>query len=810
MQPVNINLLFAAHALLLVCSARSIAAGCFDQPSLRLLASVVLIWLNLIHSAQLASLGGKLGSPFWYLLCSAIVALIHYAVLRFPLDPTPRKPAPRWRDTLHGLGGWWATPVLVASIVLLAAGALAIALSVYANNWDTLAYRFPRAHFYLTTGALLHPGAGLDPRLLYYPYNGSLLYLFLAQYQAGGLAWNLFGYAAWLFTGAGAFELTRQLGAGARAALLTATLVLSTPIVLCLANSGNDELIGGLPLLLCAVFLTAWVQTCSPAAAAFALLALAICLGVKFHIVFLSPIAAFVLAAAFIFRRPAFIELLRSLGRRHALRLVLAAALALPAAGGFLLTNYLSAGQLMDLNFSSEVTNIPPHPGAALQNIQVYGWQLLLAPLPDHLRFLDDEQFGAVYRRVNDFTGPLLFSHVRNGPPYSSPYYQFRGLTPPDAVIFYEQTLWLGLVPWALLAGWVWLAVHRRRAGFALWILAAMLPLWHAAFSTIARYMETVGTYYAFMAGLGIPCLGLLWHRAADTGGALSRLIRFCVVLALVSNLWIAGLALWKSPKRNVTFAWRNVSPETPVSQTSPSLRPLIEQARQVHINYTHWELLYWNLMRLNPAARYSTGNVPDSPPPDLFIHPVSIRSGWEVPTPVRAQRAGLLRLAGTMSSGEDQIFCHGTVCEQQCRNCGQYALLPLRAQSSPDGAQAEITAPPGVLSRPAAVRLSLLRSTDPALHPAEWADLSQPAGVRHQAAGPGFDHLLVEIASGCAISRTLLPLQRGNGLALDPLPAWAVQAGILPISPGELPPLPEPLSGAIQADCFVPPPAPR
>ena len=176
MQPVHINLLFAAHALLLVCSARSIAAGCFDQPSLRLLASVVLIWLNLIHSAQLASLGGKLGSPLWYLLCSAIVALIHYAVLRFPLDPNPRKPAPGWRATFHGLRGWRWLPVLATR------SCCSPALSSSPSpSTPTIGTLWPTA----SPGSLLPhhrrpapPGGDSTPASSTTSYNGSLLYLF--------------------------------------------------------------------------------------------------------------------------------------------------------------------------------------------------------------------------------------------------------------------------------------------------------------------------------------------------------------------------------------------------------------------------------------------------------------------------------------------------------------------------------------------------------------------------------------------------------------------------------------------------------
>lgn len=60
-------------------------------------------------------------------------------------------------------------------------------------------------------------------------------------------------------------------------------------IVLCLANSTNDELLAGAPLLLGAVFLAAWFRDRALANLLFGLMALGNSVGVKLHLMFYGP-----------------------------------------------------------------------------------------------------------------------------------------------------------------------------------------------------------------------------------------------------------------------------------------------------------------------------------------------------------------------------------------------------------------------------------------------------------------------------------------------------------------------------------------
>lgn len=772
------------HAGLLGWLAHGLAKECFRSPFLRFFAAILLVWLNLIHTAQAASLGGWLGSPTAYLAFSVLVFGVYRVVFRFPAAGDEGEEG-EWRRVVEGLRGWRWTGVHLGLAGAAAVGALLIAVAVLANNWDTLAYRFPRAYFYATTGALLHPGGGLDPRLLYYPYNGPALYLFLVLYEVAGVSWNLVSYGFWALTGVGTFYLTYRLGGTPRAALVAGLGGLTTPIVLCLANSGNDELMAGLPMLLGWIFVTAWAQTGRAAALAFGVLGLAVSVGVKLHLVFMGPLFLGIAGLAWMMRRAETKALLAGVVRGPAGRLAAVGVLAVAAGLGFVATNLISAGQWSEPVYTRTLTNVPPHLGAAAQTMKLYGAQLLLAPLPDHFRALGEERAARAYATANEVAGRWVFGEVKNGPPYTSPYYSFRGLTPPDAMEFYEQTLWLGVAPWALLAALGWWVARRRGAGFGTLCVLLALPGWHFGFSLVHRYVETAGAYYAFIAGVAVAGLGLAWHHTAGERGWGARTVRALVVVTLASNVWMAGTALWLSPKRNVRMAFTATDGETPVSQTSAGVRSLVARARRVHLSYTHWELLYWSFMRLNPGARYSTGRVPEDAPPDLYVYSHQVRSGWEQDTPVLAAGAGSLRRAGTISSGEDVVFCYGVVCDAECAGCEENVLLPLRVEKEGEAVKIRVEREAGLLRDAGArVRMSLAAPGRTPEELAGWRLLKEVTGMETKARAEGWHSLVVEVAAGeggCRVSRTVVPLDRSGGFAPGPAPEWAGAGGMPP-----------------------------
>jgi hypothetical protein len=741
---------------------------------------IVLVWANLIHTAQVASMVGLLDAPLAYFGISLGVSSVYKKFFAW-ICPEPL-PADAWSfgEVWKQLRGSLFSMVLLAGLVLAAIGVLLLALSVLPNNWDTLAYRFPRVNFYLNTGALLHPSNGLDSRLLFYPYNGSLLYLFLGQYHLTGVTWNLVSVFGWLVAGVGAFYFPLSWGGTVRAGMYSAYALLTAPIVLCVANSTNDELLAGGPLLLGVIFLAEWFRKRDLGNLVFAAMAIGISVGVKLHLMFYAPgLLVFGVFAALRCRT----ELLAVWKEGLEPKLQMAGVgllLALPLAVGFMVTNYVSAGKVTNSEFNKQVLNAPFHFGAAIQNIQLLTAQLLISPLPDHVRALGVEKGDAAYKATNEFTNKTLFKNVKQGPPYTSPYYTFRGISSPLAVSYFEETLWMGMVPWAILVALAWMIAKRREQSLPVWMIVLSLPLWHLALCVIHIYVECIGTYYAYAAPVGVAGLGLIWERMKNSGEAFGRIGSQFLALVLVSNTLLAGTLLFSSQKRDVSQAFRVNDGETAVSQTSPALRNALAKAKQVYIAYTHWELLYWNLMRLNPAARYFTGNYPAKAKIDLFLWPYYSQFTWDTPAPIRAGRMGEFKLLGTMSAGVEVVVCGGPTCLAECPNCEDVFLLPLRFQRKAPSIDLFVAGPTQGLNatQTGFVRFTLFNAQTQANSQSVWVPLAELPKFRTNVPDAGFDHVLVETSCEagptCLISRTTLPLTAGLRPLLDQMPVFS------------------------------------
>src|SRR5579859_2256564 len=176
-----------------------------------LVAMFLLIWMDLILTAVLLSLFSSIGHFGAFVATSlAIAALISIGlrfvpreaglvVHEFP-DPFPPKLS---RAILWSLG---VTAVLVLLIDLV------MAYGLLPANPDSIAYRFPRAYWYLANGALTHVSNVADPRVLYYPFNGTLLYLPLIQFHLIPQAFTLVSLFCWLILGLTTYLFARDLG----------------------------------------------------------------------------------------------------------------------------------------------------------------------------------------------------------------------------------------------------------------------------------------------------------------------------------------------------------------------------------------------------------------------------------------------------------------------------------------------------------------------------------------------------------------------------------------------------------------------
>jgi hypothetical protein len=765
--------MFLLHLWALLVLAGRAGRGLFISPFPRIFTGIVLIWSNLVLTAQLASTVGLLGRPEVYFALSLLLQWLAVRGLHWAcgeLEPAPPAETPGWWDELRASRG---SLVLLAGLAVVAAGVLLVAVSVLPNNWDTLAYRFARVMLFLGSGSIGHPAERIDPRILYYPYNGSALYLFLAQYEWTGVVWNLVSSVTWMAGALAVFYVPLSLGAPARAALAGATLFATTPIVLSLANSTNDELIAGAPLVFSILFLVQWLRNGHPAGLALSIAALALSAGTKLHIIFMAPYLLVAGAVCCWWHRN---ELAGRLGELRGVRLrapVLAAIVAIPIGGGFVVTNLAATGKLTSSELSQSVLNTPFHAGAAMQTFRLITAQLLLAPLPDHVYPFGRERAAAAYARANEISGRTLFTDVQQGSPYTHTHYRFRGLTPPDAVNFYEQTHWLGLVPWLVGLLLLWAVVHRRRLAAWQWVLLLALPAWHVIFTSFMRYAETVGAYYAYAAPAGMAGFGIAFALAANATDVASRVLRVALAVVLASNFWLAGASLCLSPKRNVQSAFQTGDQEDSVSRTSPTVRSLVAQARRIHIAYNHWELLFWNLMRLNPGARYFTGAVKPEMQPDLMLFPVGSRFAWQMPVPVRAPGIGAYRLGGTMSADEELVFCTGAVCGTATAKQEDFLFLRMHQAN---GEMAVLGPAEGQLpGQDSFLRFTAFGGKLAAPETSPWVALSRAASFRHRFSSMEFEYLEVEMSceagESCLLAKTVLPIVPTRRMLVDAAP---------------------------------------
>jgi hypothetical protein len=182
--------------------------------------------------------------------------------------------------------------------------------------------------------------------------------------------------------------------------------------------------------------------------------------------------------------------------------------------------------------------------------------------------------------------------------------------------------------------------------------------------------------------------------------------------------------------------------------------------------------------MRLNAAARYHTGPVPESIPLDLYLKPLGSRHAWGGPVPVRGKGVGIFKLAGNMASGEDLIFCSGPHCRSEDGSDMEYFTMPVRYEA---GELAVSGAPHGIRAGARAfTRFVLFGTSGGGSEASPWVPVGDLATFRHRFTKPGMSHLQIEISceSGpeCIHSRTVLPLAPGSRMLLDPVPAMAAE----------------------------------
>ncbi len=645
---------------------------------------VVAVWTNLVLTALVLSVFSRLNVPLLYAGVSILLAIPLMGLLAQlgrPALATP-EPIPSILDRDGLLSRGLVSFMLVTGVLVLAANIL-IAIGYVPNNADTVSYRLPRIYFYWTAGSLAHFASGIDPRVIYYPFDGTLLQMPIVQYRWSAVLFNAAPLAAWCIIGATAFRIAREVGFSRRAGLAAAWLVCLTPGVLVQATSGNDEIIAAFVLLIGVHFAIRFWRGERIADAAFALLAARLSVGTQLHIAFFWPmvLAGMALVGFRVATGRPFVG--RSLFRpKPALRLApvafVCAMLVLP----FAWANWRASGEaLLPSEFASHVVNRPFRLDVGAQNFALHAAQTALSPVPDLDPSPNDDARRAFYAAFNDWFSPL-FKWVNQGADFMSAGYRFNGPTGSTAWFRNENSVDLGFSYLLILAS---LAVCiRRRGAYRVGLVAAGgFVVWFTTYCLTAKFIEGFSVYLTYVFIVCAPAVAFALARPRSRAGSaiLASLLAFVTATH--------ALAAWNILRFNTS---RNV-PSVLAAQTWPiNPRPLDESVAQAirqhggaHFLHTHWEIPYWSIMAVDKAGRYEVDH-PSRPKPDrlnIFTFQ-KVAAYGSVPIRVPDKPSPGLALLGSFTTdyGPEWIFASGAGVDHDLRYPNGYIVLPVNEET--------------------------------------------------------------------------------------------------------------------------------
>src|SRR5882724_5918262 len=256
-----------------------------------LVAVFLLIWADLILTAQLLSLFSAIYVTSAYVAVSlAIAAIICVGLRLVPLEAELK--VPEFSNPLSPQLARYLAWFLAGTATLALLIDLVMAFGLLPANPDSIVYRFPRAYWYLGHGSLTHVANVADPRVLYYPFNGALLFLPLIHFQLIPQAFTLVSLVCWLMIALTSYVFARDFGGPRLFAAATAWLIYLTPNVLLQSLSTNDEIIAASALLAGLFFLHRWYCSRQTFDAMIGIVGVSISAGSKLHVVFYWPLLA--------------------------------------------------------------------------------------------------------------------------------------------------------------------------------------------------------------------------------------------------------------------------------------------------------------------------------------------------------------------------------------------------------------------------------------------------------------------------------------------------------------------------------------
>ena len=570
------------------------------------LAVFLLLWAVLIATSHFLTLFSALNITWVYVVTSAVFAFAISAGMR-RLRPDHDMALGEFESPFSDRFGPWILVLLFLSAGLVILGDLVLAKGFLPANPDSIVYRFPRVYWYFSHGALSHFSNQGEPRPLFYPFNGTIAYLPLIHFQLGPRAFSFLSLLCWFVTGLSTYVFARDLGGTRVVAAFTAWLVFLTPNVLIQSLSTNDELIAAAPLVCGLFFLHRWYHLRQPFDALLGIIGLSISAGTKLHITFYLPLLIAV-AVTFIFHyRAVVVELRGWLTLRGVAFLSLLLAIIAVFSFSFMFYNLRASGQAMAWDFAAQLQNKPFSLAAALQNVVLYTAQVVLTPIADlHLGSANDSLPRQLhYEAFNAFVAPL-FSWVNNGPAFTSASYRFTGINSTQAILFNEQTVFIGFTWIVALIAAAWLSCqwNNRRGLWARFHLAS-LPIWFFTFAATTRYIEGLTVYLSYAVIVAGPAM--VFAFAPIRHARLARARLFVILFVALTQVFFAASILYTSPAKNLTsLARATVRPSSRGFEVDQSVTDEIGRAKLgVYEHAIAWGQPYWAFMAYHPDIKH-------------------------------------------------------------------------------------------------------------------------------------------------------------------------------------------------------------
>lgn len=647
-------------------------------------ALFLLSWATLVCTALLLGYWGMLGNFAAYEATSLSFAAVFALLLRRITHLSPAA-AVTSQDKGARIDRWINLFLWFAILIVLVQTAMICSFYV-SNNFDSVAYRFPRAMFYIEQGSL-HQVLG-DPRIQFYPFDISLVYIWFAMHSLAGAWFNLFGFLTWLVGGVAVWRFARDLGARHTASLFAAALFITTPAVLVSASSTNDDLLAGVPLLIGVMFLVRWWKSESWYDAMFAAMGIGLSAGSKLHLAMMAPIAGLLIIGIVFqlvktgnfrsFFQPRLVQITAAI--------LVIAILALPV----FIVNYSESGMLVfDI---PSFLNSPFSLVSASVHSLISTASMFLGPIPDlYLGHTQDARktFGDAF---NVWINNHFFSWVTPSLHYShEPYFYFDGVVSNAAHLgVNEVSVWLGFAPWLLVLV-VILTLRQKPSYFrsvALWLALAFFA-WHFTRCFQLKYVRGEGIYYAFSMALAAPALAWLWEYGAYKRKLTGALVISVCIGVLAANLVSAANYFAFNHQRNIpSLRASHFQPNQQIF--APQLSKLLKASQSTLITYSQWEQPYFIFMTEHPSARYATSTeLYATPDANYDLAFVLARGGTEIPLVFDHDDRPRLSLMGTALTlyGIQHVFGTGKAIESLTSNgAPKFAILQMNQQRNEKG----------------------------------------------------------------------------------------------------------------------------